>query len=326
MKRQFLFLAFLMISTGFYAQNLVPNPSFEEYIDCPWSSTELHPNCVDWYSFAVTPDYFNACSENVAGVPSNAWGYQDAITGDAYAALITYTHSFVDAREYIAAPLASVLEPGNNYYVMFYVSLYDGGVLGTLHCSTNRIGAKFFANADYSPDNPYLPENNADVEHNELLSDTSSWVLIDGWFEADQEYYWVAIGNFYDDTQTDTLQLAEPGKCYGIYYIENVCIATDPKDCDYLKQESDISSVDDPDQQETTIQVFPNPSPGWFQIKATAILTEVKVYNAIGQLISDQYVNQQELNLDGTNWSQGLYILKVKDENNDQHTIKVTKH
>lgn len=314
-----------MISTDYCAQNLVPNPSFEEYIQCPWSSTELHAHCVDWYSFAITPDYFNACSENVAGVPSNAWGYQWAITGDAYAAIVTYAHSSVDAREYIAAQLTTSLEPGENYYVMFYASLYDGGVLSTLHCSTNRIGAKFFTNPDYSPDSPYLPENSADIEHNDLLGDTADWVLIDGWFVADQEYAWIVIGNFYDDSQTDTVQLGDPGFCYGIYYIENVCIATDSANCDYLKQESDISSVDDTGQHETTIVVFPNPSSGWFLLKGSTVLTEVEVYNTIGQMITGQYVGQDELSIDGTNWSEGLYILKVKDEHNHQQTFKIIK-
>ncbi len=314
-----------MIANSLFSQNLVPNPSFEEYIDCPWSSTELHQNCVDWYSFALTPDYFNACSEYMAGVPSNAWGYQSAITGEAYAALITYSSIFVNEREYIAAPLTSSLEPGESYYVMFYVSLFDGGVIDNYHCAIDRIGAKFFEDPDYSPDNPYSPENESDIEYNELMSDTANWVLIDGWFEADQEYDWFAIGNFYEDIHTDTMQMGDPGYCYGMYYIENVCIATDPKDCDYLKQDSDLTSTNDLDQLETTIQVFPNQSPGQFQITSSTVLTEIKVFNAIGQLIKKQYVGQKELNIDGTNWSKGLYILKVTDEDNHQQTFKIIK-
>lgn len=314
-----------MISTGYCAQNLVPNPSFEEYIDCPWSCCDLDLNCVNWYSFSETPDYFNSCSEYTAGVPFNPWGHQFAITGNAYAALVTYSSIAENIREYIATPLTTPIESGESYYIMFYMSQSDGGDLDNWRCATDRIGAKFFNDPDYTPDNPYVPGNDPDLQYNGLFTDTTNWVLIDGWFEADQAYNWVAVGNFFDDEQTDTVQFGEPGKCFGIYYIENVCITTNPTDCDYLKQESDLNSDIEPDESEEFIQIHPNPSPGWFQIIASFVLTEVKVYNAIGQLIIKQYVGQQELNIDGTNWAKGLYILKVKDENNHQQTFKIIK-
>ena len=326
------FLTFLIFTTSLcHAQNLVPNPSFEEYLECPYSTAEFHAQVVDWYSFAVTPDYFNTCSNELggfAGVPSNAWGYQWPITGEAYAGLITYTHSFTDEREYMATELLQSLEIGADYYVMFYASFYDGGVLTSRHCATNRLGVKFFQDPDYTPEiefNPYLPENNADMEFNQMFIDTANWVLIEGWFTADQTYNWLALGNFYDDENTDTLQFGDPNECYAIYYVENVCVALDPSQCDYLKQEGDISSVNNQNNNSTDIQVYPNPTSDVLKIASSKILSSIQVFNPIGQLILSLRESTNETTIETTHWSKGLYILKVEDENGHQQTFKITK-
>jgi len=123
------FLTFLLFTTSLLnAQNLVPNPSFEEHLECPYSTAEFHMQVVDWYSWQETPDYFHTCNNELngnAGVPENAWGWQWPITGDAYAGIFTYASHVVDGREYMAVPLLTPLEIGVNYYVMFYTSLYD---------------------------------------------------------------------------------------------------------------------------------------------------------------------------------------------------------
>jgi len=325
-------LTFLLFTTSLCnAQNLVPNPSFEEYLECPYSTAEFHTQVSDWYSFAVTPDYFHSCNNDLSGnvgVPGNAWGYQWPITGEAYAALITYTHSFVNEREYMAAALIEPLEQGTAYYVMFYTSLYNGGVLASRHCATNRLGAKFFQDPDFTPeiwDNPYLPENTADIEYNEMFTDTANWVLIDGWFTADQPYNWLALGNFYDDDHTDTLQMGDPGKCYAIYYIENVCVATDPAQCNYLKQEGDISAVDEVNEELPIIQIYPNPATDFVKLSSSTVVTDLKIYNPIGQLIASHKPHSTAFSIQTTHWSKGLYILKVEDENNHQQTFKITK-
>lgn len=311
-------------------QNLVPNPSFEEYLECPYSTAEFHTQVLDWYSFAVTPDYFHSCSNDLeayAGVPANAWGFQWPITGEAYAGFITYSYN-INEREYMACPLIENLEIGEEYYVMFYVSLIDGGDIDYWHCASDHFGAKFFIDPEYTPevsDNPYLPENSADIEYNEMITDTDNWKLIDGWFTAVQEYNWLALGNFYDDDHSDTMQLGYWEGCLAIYYVENVCVAKNPEDCDYLKQESDVNSVDEPNDPENSILVFPNPSSGLFQVESSSPLTAIRVYNPIGQLILNKKVGGQRSTINGTIWSKGLYIIEVEDEGGNHQIFKLIR-
>ena len=60
-----------------FGQNLVPNPSFEDYLECPDSRYDVDL-AFPWTSYGLSPDYFNACDEtNVVGVPySSIYGYQ----------------------------------------------------------------------------------------------------------------------------------------------------------------------------------------------------------------------------------------------------------
>src|SRR5690606_25932355 len=76
MKCKVLLTFLIFISSLCNGQNLVPNPSFEEYLECPYSTAEFHSEVVDWYSFAVTRDYFHSCKNELsgnAGVLENAW-------------------------------------------------------------------------------------------------------------------------------------------------------------------------------------------------------------------------------------------------------------
>jgi hypothetical protein len=310
----------LLIILPFFAnsQNLVPNPSFEEYSSCPWSSTELHSSCNDWYSFAETPDYFNACSAFMAGVPTNAWGYQDAKHGVAYASLITYTHSFTDGREYIACQLQQPLVAGLEYYVSFYASLYDGGEIDQLKCATNHIGAKFFTDPNYGPEmeERYNPENIADIDYNEFLVDDENWVHIEGWYLATGNHNWLAIGNFFTDQNTDTIQLGDPNKCYGMYYIDQVCIALNPEDCELHTTvgESLMSNI----------SVFPNPASNFINVQnRNELIESIRVINSTGQEVHHEFYSYNSINLDVKNWDKGLYILIVNAENGSSKPFKV---
>jgi hypothetical protein len=324
------FLLIILLPLFIQSQNLVPNPSFEEYLECPYSTAELHNQVIDWFSWQGTPDYFNVCSnelEAFAGVPTNSFGNQNPILGDAYSALLNYTHSFVNDREYMACALLESFEVNQSYYVMFYASFYEGGVLSNYQCAINKLGVKFFKDPpQYTPevwDNPYTPQNTADIEYSEMFVDSTNWVLIEGWFEADQAYNWMAIGNFYDDDHTDTLQLGEPNKCYAIYFIENVCIAKNASDCDYLKQPADINSVES--ENTVTFQVFPNPGVDEFQVNFSIVPEEIEVFNAIGQSIYLPNVTSNSITINSTHWAKGLYILVVKGGGGNHQTFKLIK-
>ena len=69
------------------APNLVYNPSFEEYRECPRKIDALGTlTIVDaWYQpTAGSADYYNVCGSRDCGVPKNKLGVQDAHSGNGF--------------------------------------------------------------------------------------------------------------------------------------------------------------------------------------------------------------------------------------------------
>lgn len=324
-------LTFLLFTTSLLnAQNLVPNPSFEEYLECPFSTAELQNQVVDWYSWQESPDFFHVCSndlEAIAGVPNNAFGHQYSITGGAYAGLATYAYTVTDIREYMAAPLIEPLVSGNEYYVFFHASQYDGGGESESWCATSNIGIRFFKDPNYSigvGGTPLTPDNFAHLNHSEVLMDTLNWTLIEGWITADDDYNWMAIGNFFDDSQTEIIELNDENRCFGIYYIENVCVATSPEECEYLLQPDTTSSVSE--ENAPGFQVFPNPVQDELIIlNGKGVIKSADVYDSVGKLITKKNSISQNISIKTTHWSKGLYIVLVEDENGNQKPFKIIK-
>src|SRR5437016_2157865 len=103
------------------AQNLVPNGSFEEHLDCPTYVGQID-SFINWYGyggipgFPGTPDYFNSCAPPVVSIPNNCMGVQGAFEGNSYIGVYTFDYSFW-YREYVGCQLLEALIPGNNYSV-----------------------------------------------------------------------------------------------------------------------------------------------------------------------------------------------------------------
>ncbi len=322
-------LFFLGHILSVHCQNLVPNPSFEDYDYCPpgtgnFISSTFEPNVQNWDSWAISPDYFHVCSndlEGFAGVPTNAWGYQWPVSGVAFSAVITYMHNLVDGREYIASQLITPLTPGTSYYVMYHIAHCDSQPL--TRCATNRFGLKFFKDPSYGsgipPDLPALPPpNEADVEYNEMLTDTANWTLVEGWFTADDSYDWIALGNFYDDANTDTTQFGLEGYCLGLYYIDNVCIGLSPEDCEYLLTDG---------RQHTNYQVniFPNPSFDVVSLRANKRMISIKVVDTMGRLILQSNPFTENIRLEISDWAKGMYFIEIEWDDYQVSTSKIIK-
>lgn len=330
-----LFVSTLILLMGSFsysltAQNLVPNPSFEEYLECPNGTAELHTQVVDWYSWQETPDYFHSCNNNLNGnaaVPFNAWGFQWPITDEAYAGLATFAHHVTDIREYMAAPLIEPLVTGQDYYILFYASQFNGGVEWESWCATSNIGIRFFKDPIYSVGvggTPLTPDNFAHLNYSEVLLDTLNWKLVEGWITADDEYNWLAVGNFFNDENTEVTYLNDENRCFGFYYIENVCVATSPEECEYLMQSDTTSSVTEVSMP--WVQVFPNPVQDELNIAySNGFIENVRVYDPVGKLIIQRSNRSQNISITTTHWSKGLYIVLVEDENGDQKPFKVVK-
>src|SRR6188474_1293115 len=87
-KLIFFSLIFITSLSYGFSQNLVPNPGFEEYINCPSWAGEI-AECPPWQDGngnTGSCDYFNVCATGtIVWIPDNNVGYQETHTGNGYA-------------------------------------------------------------------------------------------------------------------------------------------------------------------------------------------------------------------------------------------------
>lgn len=107
------------------ADNLVYNPSFEEYSDCPQRVDALGiMSGVDawWQPTKGSSDYFNACGARECQVPRNKMGIQQPHSGQAYCGIYCSQENY---REYLQTELKEPLKQGRRYRVCFWASLAE---------------------------------------------------------------------------------------------------------------------------------------------------------------------------------------------------------
>lgn len=269
MKNLALILLFMFATNYIQAQNLVPNPSFEEHTGCIF----LDSDCNNWMSFRDTPDYWHYCQSNSY---SNGAGFQIPRTGEAYAGFIGYDKNNPNTREYFGVPLASPLVIGEKYYVSFYVSSgYKKHIFNVTH---NNMGAMFTTYSYYDPFGTLPHPNFAHIKETEIISDTVNWIKISSSFIADSAYTFMIIGNFFDDSFMDTLNFPDSVWNFRSYYfVDDVCVSTDSCLCDTcIVLPLSVPNVFTPNQDGVN---------DYFKITGLQKGDKVSVFNRWGQLV-----------------------------------------
>lgn len=80
--------------------------------------------------------------------------------------------------------------------------------------------------------------------------------------------------------------------------------------CSNLSEENNIKSL------ENKILIYPNPTTKELFIKYNLIITEIEIYNPLGQLVYSKIINGNSEVINIENLSSGEYYLKVRSENN----------
>ncbi|MBK8846853.1 MAG: T9SS type A sorting domain-containing protein [Bacteroidetes bacterium] len=207
---------------GLQAQvNLVPNPSFEQYISCPNNTSQVD-SCVGWHGVLESPDYYNTCAPYPVSIPDNFCGYQNNFDGNAYMGLLTYVW-YTFGREIFGVTLLDTLIVGNTYNISMRVSR-GNWTNQSYNCSaSNKLGIRFTTNQISTYTNSDI-NNYASVYTANIITDTLNWVLLEWNFVADSAYTHMYIGNFFDDSHTDTAVISAPiGQFgYAYYFIDSV--------------------------------------------------------------------------------------------------------
>lgn len=258
----YIFFALLINAFESKSQNLVPNPSFEDYTTCP-NDVGLIDSAVGWTVFGScepwgpgTPDYYNTCAnphqypDSFVYIPLNWCGYQQPASGNAYAGLVCYAITVANCREIIGCHLIEPLEIGKTYSVSLKANCSFGGYEAN-YVASNGLGVKFTMNA-YSNDNPVPIDNNPAIYSPLVITDTMNWTNIEGTFVADSAYEYLAIGNFIQDSNLDTIHLGSfIFRSY--YYIDDVSVV--PQYADAINNPSQIE-----------LDIVNNPVSDWLNI------------------------------------------------------------
>lgn len=204
----------LLPGFGMSAQNLVPNPGFESYLEYP----EPDPNginaSIDWFILAYSTEFFHKAYPPIAGVPVNQRGYQEPFEGDGYAGMIVYPS---DAREFLAVQLTEPLEAGQVYTLSFQVSLSersgfksdDFGAMLLRERPVQDSLSKYF----------YVVKN----QEGRVLSDTTGWTEIRGQYLAQGGEQYLLIGNLYDQPRTNFQETGfESPLPWAYYFVDQV--------------------------------------------------------------------------------------------------------
>lgn len=236
--------SFLIFNCSLFSQeNLIYNPSFEEYMKCP---QKIEPygymsEVVAWWQpTGGSADYYNKCGSKQCNVPKNKLGVQMPRTGLGMVGIYT---SKTDYREYIQTELKDILQKGEEYRLSFYTSLseYSSGSVATI--------GGLFTQKRIEEDTREMLKDNTITKHTKgvsqslstylkpqvvnpydrPLTDVDKWTKIEGEFIAEGGERFLTIGNFFPSQQSNVIDLSYltyllPGAYYYIDDVELTCL------------------------------------------------------------------------------------------------------
>lgn len=320
MKREVLFFILFIQATFGFGQNLVPNPSFEEYTECPSSPLELNIlGAYPWTSFRGTPDFFHPCDETgvMSSPMSSIYGYGVPYHGEGKAGFIAAGWFF--NREILAVPLTTPLVVGESYYISVqFLRTFGGNGHANCDCATNNMGVRFL-NTEYSAFDQMPIDNFAHLAYEEVLVDSTNWTELSGWFEADSAYTYLAIGVFFDNDHIIVENYNNHQGNYKTYYfVDAVCVTTDPADCDEFRPVS-------VNEHSLEVKVFPNPATSLLTVESQKLIREYVVYDVAGRLVLSGGSLLNSPLIDVNSLSKGLYVLVLHFENEHPQSVSFLK-
>ncbi|MES2132861.1 MAG: gliding motility-associated C-terminal domain-containing protein [Bacteroidota bacterium] len=217
------------------SQNVVPNPSFENFTSCPTGGQfyKLTP----WCGLAGGEDAFNTCFNTVVGpgpggfgIPYTFFGFQYPRTGNGitYIMIIRIGSGTQDNREYIHVPLIKPLKAGKTYCGTMYLNLYNQSKYTTDKIGMYFSSAPYICNQAFPTPQVIAPLNvvpQIDNPGGNFITDTLNWMEVSGSFTATGNEQYLTIGNFYNDAATNTV-VVNPSSGYSVtfFFIDDVSL------------------------------------------------------------------------------------------------------
>jgi hypothetical protein len=226
------FVLFCLVSES-KAQNLVPNPSFEQGVDCvnpylvnaiPWCTANSNMGTSAYYQSCQTASLFKTPYQyNDPCMKS----YQIPHSGVAYIDIGSFVMSSVQESTVPQVKLIDTLKSGKIYCVTYYVSVWNNAKytidkLGALLTPTPfpcfvAGGPTVAIAGQYTPQVVSTPSV--------AIGDTLNWTEVSGSFTAIGNEAYLAIGDFFTHSQHYILN-KYPTNCNGLalYYVDEVSV------------------------------------------------------------------------------------------------------
>ena len=212
------------------SDNLVPNPSFEEYSNAPigWYYRGAHfTNVMRYWSSATaaSPDAFGPKVRVPEHWQDKGFGDQYAYDGESMVGITLYgcDKGKPHCREYVQVQLLESLVPEQIYYLEFWTVSLPRSL------QTNNLGVYFSeGKMDVRVDEPIFKEPHFNME-TIIQTSNHNWVKISGQFTAQSEADYILIGNFFPDSLTQTvLPEASDALKFAYYYLDNFTLKKVP--------------------------------------------------------------------------------------------------
>ncbi len=240
-----LFIFFLLtFPIKVLSQNLVKNPSFEEYTKCPIPPGTFNDFAKDWYGFSTGQSgYYNSCTPYDFNVPNAIHGFQLPHSGVAFTNVLALYPTFdIDRRSYIEGFLSGNLSTDNLYCVSFFVNLSDNSSWAIknidLHLSDTLL--------DYNNGvNVYLKGIEPQIKSKQIITDSIGWTQISDIYKAKGGEKFVTIGNFLSREKTIKLNFGI-ADFFSYYFIDDVSVTALNLDFPYLGKDTSLCKKDLP--------------------------------------------------------------------------------
>lgn len=194
MKGQLL-IWLLLMGPGVFGQNLVPNPSFEDVIDCN------APSYLDYFSDWFNPTSstinraYHQCLGNIPYIPEGLNHRKYPKRKNGMISILIFYDVVKNSRSYVASSLKEELNSGVQYYIRFYISPKMSHV-GTKSPVSDAIGlylTESFHKKDINTIIPIMPQ----VESSgHFFENFDHWYRIHGKYTAQGGEKVAVIGNF----------------------------------------------------------------------------------------------------------------------------------
>ena len=293
-----------------FAQNLVPNPGFENHSSLPdsWGQWD---RVIDWNNAGGTPsngsfadpDYFHVNGSGPVQLPNTSPATLNAHGGDAVMGFLAYHDSIPDGtthnvREYISTQLTSPLVVGQTYRLRFWITNGLSDIGHYYKC--DGVAALLSVNA---PHQNFAKNIHATPQ---MVIPGELWSI--GWteqifnFTADSAYQFLTFGNFVDDYQiTYSVALPGPLPFAGAYYFID----------DVVFSDLEFQSAEDSRMGQPSIS--PNPTSGELRVQlpeANGKALPWQLSDISGRVQMEGKI-QGAATLDLSNLPAGIYLLSI---------------